>query len=61
MRVNLAKFQMMFLGLKICFSFCLKIYGQKVKQSEYIKFLDIQIYKKLHFDMHLTELDQEVN
>ena len=56
-----AKFQMMSLGLKISNSLCLNIDGKKVRQSEHVKLLGIQIDNKLYFDMHVKELCQNIN
>ena len=61
MCANPAKFQMMFLGLKIINSLCLNIDGQKIKQSEHVKLLGVQIGNKLHFDKHVKELCQKIN
>ena len=58
---NPAKFQMMFLGLKIKNSICLNIDWQTVKQSEYVKLCGVQIDNKLHFDMHVKDLCQKIN
>ena len=58
---NPTKFQMMFLGLRINNSPFLNIDGQKVKQSEQVKLLGVQIDNKLHFDIHVKELCQKIN
>ena len=57
----LAKFQMMFLGLKSNNSLCLNIDGQKMKQSEHVKLLGVQIDNKLNFDVHVKEPCQKIN
>ena len=46
MCANPAKFQMMFLGLEINNFLCLNINGQKIKQSEHVKLLGVQIENK---------------
>ena len=61
MCANPAKFQMMFLGLKISNSLCLNADGQKVRKSEHIKLLGIQIDNKLYFGMPVRELCQKIN
>ena len=61
MCANPAKFQIMFLGLNINNSLCLNIDGQRVKQSEHVKLLGVQIDNKLHFDKHVKELCQKIN
>ena len=53
MCTNPAKFQMMFLGLKINNLLCLNIGGQKINQSEHVKLLGVQIDKKLNFNVHV--------
>ena len=60
-RANPAKFQMMFLGLTINNFLCLNIDGQKIKQSEHIELLGVEIDNKLNFDMHVKELCQIMN
>ena len=61
MCANPAKFQIMFLGLNINNSLCLNIDGQRVKQSEHVKLLGVQIDNKFHFDKLVKELCQKIN
>ena len=61
MCANPAKFQMIFMGFKINNFFCLSFDGQKIKQSEHLKLLGVQIVNKLNFDMHVKELCQKMN
>ena len=61
MCANPAKFQMMFLGLKISNLLCLNIDGQKIKQSEHVKLLGVQIDNKLNFNAHIKELCKKMN
>ena len=61
MCANPAKFQMMFLGLKINNLLCLNIDGQKIKQSEHVKLLGVQIDNKLNFNVHVKELCKKMN
>ena len=61
MCANPAKFQMMFLGLKIYNLLCLTIDGRKIKQSEHVKLLGVQINSKLNFNVHVKELYQNMN
>ena len=49
MCANPAKFQMVVFGFKINNFLCLNINGQKMKQSEHVKLLGVQIEKKLRF------------
>ena len=50
MCANPAKFQVLFLVLKVNSSLCLNTDGQEVKQSEHVKVVGFEIDKKLHFD-----------
>ena len=59
MCVNTAKFQMIFLGLKIKNSFCINIGRQKIKHSEQVRLLGVQIDNKLIFNLHVKELCQK--
>ena len=61
MCANPAKFQMMFLGLKINNLLCLTIDGRKIKQSEHVKLLGVQINSKLNFNVHVKKLYQKLN
>ena len=61
MSTNPAKFQMMFLGLKIKNLLCLNIGGQKINQSEHVKLLGVQIDKKVNFNVHVKELCKKMN
>ena len=61
MCANPAKFQMIFLGLKINNLLCLNIDGQKIKQSEHVKLLGVQIGSKLNFNVHVKELCKKMN
>ena len=61
MCVDSAKFQMMFLGLKIYNLLCLNIDGQKIKQNENVKLLGVQIGNKSNFNVHVTKLCQKMN
>ena len=61
MCANPAKFQMIFLGLKINNLLCLNTDGQKIKQSEHVKLLGVQIDNKLNFNVHIKELCKKMN
>ena len=60
MCANPAKFHMMFLRLKINNLLCLNIGGQKIKHSEHVKLLGVQI-DKLNFNVHVKELCKKMN
>ena len=61
MCANPAKFQMMFLGLKINNLLCPNIGEQKRKQSEHVQLLGVQIDNKLNFNVHVKELCKKMN